>query len=36
MRKLILAAFIIVAVSCTLGVDLSTVPSIDSLKCFRT
>jgi hypothetical protein len=36
MRKLILAAFVIVAVSCTLGVDLSTVPSIDSLKCFRT
>jgi hypothetical protein len=36
MKKLLLGAFVLVSVSCILGVDLSTVPSVESLKCFRT
>ncbi len=36
MKKLLLGAFVLVSVSCILGVDLSTVPSFESLKCFRT
>jgi hypothetical protein len=36
MKKLLLGAFVLVSVSCILGVDLSTVPSVESLKCFRS
>lgn len=36
MKQLLLVALTLVGAFCTLGVDLSTLPTVESLKCLRS
>jgi hypothetical protein len=35
-KKFLIVALVVVGAFCTLGVDLSTLPSVESLKCLRS